>query len=83
MTSFSGKGSPAPGKAKPFAVSVRITCFIDTVSPARSKVRSKMVWARTSGTALVSVGTLKRQLSMPWFQSDITKAMSACPRACG
>ncbi|MCY1236128.1 hypothetical protein D3C81_1668060 [compost metagenome] len=42
-----------------------------------------MVCARTVGAVLVSVGTLKRQASMPRFQSDITKAMSALPRACG
>jgi hypothetical protein len=78
MTSVSGR---AVGKAKPWRVSARSTCFIDTVSPARSSVRSKMVWARSSGRASVLVGTLKRQGSMPRCQSLQVKAMSSTPSA--
>ncbi|MNQ93586.1 hypothetical protein D3C85_1090620 [compost metagenome] len=79
-TAFSGIDA---GSAKPCAVSLRSRCFIDTVSPRRSSVRSKMVCARTVCFGLMSVGTLKRHVSMPRFQFDITKAMSALPRAFG
>jgi hypothetical protein len=58
---------------------VRSRCFIDTVSPARSSVRSKIVWARSSGMALRLVGTLKRQGSMPLCQSLQVKARSSTP----
>jgi hypothetical protein len=54
-------------------------CFIDTVSPARSSVRSNTVWARSSGRASLLVGTLKRQGSMPRCQSLQVKAMSSTP----
>ena len=69
-----------PGRPKPARVSVRIRCFIDTVSPARSSVRSNTVWARTSGCTAMLVGTLKRQGSMPRCQDDQVKAMSGTPR---
>src|SRR3989344_1476509 len=58
MTRVSGRSF---GSAKPWRVSERSTCFIDTVSPARNKVRSKMVWARSLGRGSLLVGTLKRQ----------------------
>jgi hypothetical protein len=67
------------GKPKPAWVSVRIRCFIDTVSPARSRLRSSTVWARRSGVGCWLVGTLKRQGSMPRCQSLQVKAMSATP----
>ncbi len=51
-------------------------CFIDTVSPARSSVRSKTVCARTVRALSVSVGTLKRHDSIPRFQPELTNAMS-------
>ena len=70
------------GRPKPVAVSVRSRCFIDTVSPARSRVRSNTVWARRSGCGSLLVGTLKRQGSMPRCQDDQVKARSSTPR-CG
>ena len=47
-----------------------------TVSPARSRLRSKMVWAMT-GPAPYSAGSLKRQASMPSSQLECTKLMSS------
>ncbi|MNU94782.1 hypothetical protein D3C71_847710 [compost metagenome] len=76
MTRVSGRSL---GSAKPWRVSERSTCFIDTVSPARNKVRSKMVWARSLGRGSLLVGTLKRQGSMPRCQSLQVKAMSSTP----
>lgn len=60
-------------------VSVRITCFIETVSPARNRVRSKMVVARVVADLSMSVGKLKRQDSMPSFHEVSAKAMSWRP----
>ena len=48
-----------------------------TSSPARKRVRSKTVWAKTlSRSAEVPVGTLKRQGSIPWFQLEWVKVRS-------
>ena len=74
MTSVPGS---CAGRPKPLAVSVRSRCFIDTVSPARTSVRSSTVWARSSGWASLLVGTLKRHGSMPRCQSLQVNAMSA------
>ena len=52
---------------------------MDTVSPARSRVRSSTLCARRSGLGSLLVGTSKRQLSMPRFQSLQTKAISVLP----
>ena len=79
MTSVSGL---AWGRPKPLPVSVRSRCFIDTVSPARSSVRSNTVWARVSGCDSRLVGTLKRQGSMPRCHDDQVKARSATPLFC-
>ncbi len=72
MTSWSGSVSGA-GSARPVATSSRTKCFIDTVSPTRSSVRSNTVWATRPGSAPPSagdaVGRLKRQDSMPLAQS--------------
>ena len=79
ITSWAGNtlGSAKPGPPAP--VWARSRCFIDTVSPARSRVRSNTVWATRSGRASRLVGTLKRQASMPFCQLDQVKAMSAAP----
>ena len=66
-------------KPKPLPVWLRNRCFMDTVSPARNRVRSNTVWANSSRWALLLVGTLKRQGSMPRFQSLQVKAMSCTP----
>ena len=68
-----------PGIPRPPMVWARIRCFIDTVSPARSRLRSSTVWATISCCGLESVSKLKRQLSMPRCQSLQTNAMSALP----
>ncbi len=73
-------GSTA-GRPRPWAVWARSRCFIDTVSPARSSVRSNTVWARSSACASLEVGRLKRQASMPRFQSLQAKVMSSTPWA--
>ncbi|MCY1503882.1 hypothetical protein D9M68_380300 [compost metagenome] len=75
-TSVSGRFS---GRPKPLLVCVRSRLFIDTVSPARSSVRSKMVWAMPSGRTSRLVGTLKRQGSIPRCQSLQVKARSSTP----
>ena len=67
------------GRPKPALVSLRRMCFIDTVSPARSRVRSNTEWARTLGRSSRLVGTLKRQGSMPRCHDDQVKAMSGAP----
>ena len=67
------------GRPKPALVCVRRMCFIDTVSPARSSVRSKIVWAMASGSGCRLVGTLKRHGSMPRCQSLHVKARSSTP----
>ncbi len=67
------------GRPKPCAVCVRIRCFIDTVSPARSSGRSSTVWATTSASTSWLVGALKRHGSMPRCQSLHTKARSSTP----
>jgi hypothetical protein len=77
MTSVAGQASGRSGMPKPREVSRRSRCFIDTVSPARSKVRSITVWARWSGAGSWLVGTLKRQGSMPRCQWLQVKARSS------
>ena len=77
MTSVAGQASGRSGMPKPREVSLRSRCFIDTVSPARSSVRSNTVWARWSGAGSWLVGTLKRQGSMPRCQSLQVKARSS------
>jgi len=57
--------SPLFHGARPFRVSARRKCFIDTVSPALSSVRSNTVCATESRCGLRLVGWLKRQGSMP------------------
>ena len=77
-TIFSVVGRRSAGnRARPCAVSVRTRCFIDTVSPVRSSVRSITVWARRPGAGDWSVGRLKRQDSIPFCQLLKTKAWSA------
>jgi hypothetical protein len=75
-----GSRSAARG-ASPREISARMKCFIDTVSPARSKVRSKTVETRISATGSRLVGTLKRHDSMPFCQLLKTKATSPALRA--
>ena len=75
-----GRRSAASG-ASPREVSTRMKCFIDTVSPARNKVRSNTVEARRSGSGPRPVGTLKRQDSMPFCQLLKTNATSPALRA--
>ena len=69
------------GRPKPLRVSLRTKCFMLTVSPARSSVRSITVWATWLGWAALLVGTLKRQASMPRVQSLKVKANSSTPLA--
>ena len=76
MMTFSGRVSVL-ARAKPCALASRTKCFIDTVSPARSKLRSNTVWAKRSGPLLLAVGRLKRQASMPLFQPLKTKLRSS------
>ncbi len=54
---------------------------MDTVSPARTRVRSNTVWASASAWAWLLVGALKRQGSMPRCQSLQAKASSPPARA--
>ena len=61
---------------------------MDKVSPTRNKLRSTMVWARSSGWASRLLGRLKRQDSMPRFQSLQVNARSSTtplpsPDGCG
>ena len=73
------------GSASPVLVCRRTKCFIDTVSPARSSVRSKTVCTRASGSGGAQAGglagTAKRQGSIPRIQPLKTKAMSTRPWA--
>ena len=79
-TIFTRVGSRSGGTLASWPiVSMRTKCFIDTVSPARNKVRSNTVEARRSGSAPRPVGTLKRQASMPFCQVLKTKATSLPP----
>ena len=58
----------------------RAKCFMCTVSPARTKVRSKTVETRF-GAVYEAVGRLKRHGEIPWLQSDIAKLWSSPRRA--
>jgi mevalonate pyrophosphate decarboxylase len=63
-------------KAKPAAVWRRRKCFMCSVSPARSRVRSNTVAAMRLSSKRPPVGRLKRQFSMPSCQSDRVKVKS-------
>ncbi len=52
---------------------------MDTVSPARTRVRSITVWATSWLSPDQATGTLKRQGSIPFCQSLQVKAISATP----
>ena len=65
------------GRAKPLASWSRTKCFMDTVSPTRSSVRSSTVWARRVVAMPECVLMLKRQASMPRLQRLKTKPTSA------
>ena len=75
-TTSVGKASTL-GSASPRSVSSRRKCFIDTVSPTRSNVRSNTVCARRSGVRPWLVAMLKRQDSMPRLQRLKTKLRSS------
>ena len=80
-TIFTRAGRSAVGTAaRPPLVSSRAKCFIETVSPARSRLRSNTVWARNSACGPLAVATLKRQGSMPFCQFENTKLTSGLPR---
>ena len=65
----------------PAEVSKRRKCFMATVSPARSKLRSNTLCARAESSRAEAVGRLKRHGSMPFCQSLKTKAVSTLPWA--
>ncbi len=66
--SVAGSGARG-GSANPSPVCRRTKSFIDTVSPARTRERSRTACA-TNGPFQRPVGTLKRHGPIPWPQSE-------------
>ena len=70
----------AAGTANPLPVRVRTKCFIASVSPARSRLRSSTLCAM-SGAQVSADGSAKRQDSMPSFHEVSVKVRSRSTRA--